>query len=68
MKSLLSLLTVAAFVASTGFASAMCGHDSAKLQQSVASTTTTAPVEDTEAVSTHDPKTVKPTVSQEPAE
>ncbi len=68
MKSMLSLLAAAALFASTGMASAMCGHDSAKLQQSVASTTTTAPVDETEAVSTHDPLTVKKPVSEEPAE
>jgi hypothetical protein len=58
MKHMLSLVAVTAIVASVGPAFAMCGHDSAKLDQTLASTATTVPSEE-EAASTFDPATTK---------
>lgn len=65
MKILLCLVASTSIAASAGTASAMCGHQSAKLEQSVASTATATPVEETEAASTFDPNTVKKLVEGE---
>ena len=67
MKLMLSLVAVSAMVVSAGPAFAMCGHDSAKLEQTLASTATTVSSEE-EAASTFDPATIKKpaeTVSEE---
>jgi uncharacterized protein YcnI len=70
MKTMLSLLAAAALFVSAGGAYAMCGHDSAKLEQTVASTTTAVPSEE-EAASTHETTVKKPvetTSEEKPAE
>jgi hypothetical protein len=58
MKYMLSLVAVSAIVVSVGPAFAMCGHDSAKLEQTLASSATAVPSEE-EAASTFDPATIK---------
>jgi uncharacterized protein YcnI len=62
MKTMLSLLAAAALFVSAGGAHAMCGHDSAKLEQTVASTSTAVPSEE-EAASTHETTVKKPVES-----
>lgn len=62
MKSMLSLLAAAAFLVSASGAHAMCGHQSAKLEQTVASTTIAVPSEE-EAASTHETAVKKPVES-----
>ncbi len=64
MKIVISVLAAAGFLAAASGASAMCGHDSAAIKQTIASTDK---AKSEEAMSTFDPKkleteveTVKP--------
>ena len=65
MKTLLSLLAASAIAVSATSAFAMCGHQSVKLQQTIASSTNQT---EQEAMTTHEDETVKRKVTEEKAD
>ena len=66
MKTLLSVLAASAIAFSASSAFAMCGHESAKLEQTVASTS--QPADEQEAMTTYDPKETVIKAEEEKAE